>query len=259
VLRLFAQLDECADGDSFIVAAPGTATPRPGSAYAVRETNDGDAGPRRPWTLPSTARTVPAHPDDVLAADGALLVTPAALVGIPRPLATDVYVGVDPADPDALDRVRNATARLDPSVLVWPVDPHTVEATLLNIRQGLLAGATALLLLIGASMLVNVVEQLRERRRLLAVLVAFGTRRTTLTGSVLYQVAIPILLGLALAVATGTGLSTILQTAAEAPIRFDWRGIGITAGAAALVVLLTTTASLPLLWRLTRPGGLRSE
>jgi hypothetical protein len=259
VLRLFAQLDACADGDSFIVSASGAATPRPGSRYTVRETNDAEAGPALPWTLPATARTVPAHPDDVLASDGALLVTPAALVGIPRPLATDLYVGVDPTDPDALDRVRNATASLDPSVLVWPVDPHTVETALLNIRQGLLVGATALLLLIGASMLVNVVEQLRERRRLLAVLVAFGTRRTTLTGSVLYQVAVPVVLGLTLAVATGTGLSTILQTAAEAPIRVDWRGIGITSGAAALVVLLTTTASLPLLWRLTRPGGLRSE
>ncbi len=125
--------------------------------------------------------------------------------------------------------------------------------------SGLLAGATALLLLIGASMLVNVVEQLRERRRLLAVLMAFGTRRRTLAWSVLYQVAVPVVLGLALAVATGTGLASILQTAAEAPIRFDWRGIGLTSGAAALVVLLTTAASLPLLWRLTRPGGLRSE
>jgi hypothetical protein len=91
------------------------------------------------------------------------------------------------------------------------------------------------------------------------VLVAFGTRRTTLTGSVLYQVAIPVVLGLTLAVATGTGLGTILQAAANAPIRFDWVGIGATSGAAALVVLLTTAASLPLLWRLTKPGGLRSE
>jgi hypothetical protein len=263
VLRLFARLDACADGDSFIVTAPGAATPRPGSAYTVGQRTsvrgEAAAGPALPWTLPATARTVPAYVDSVLGAQSALMVTPAALVGVPQPPATDVYVGVDPSDPDALDRVRNAAARLDPNVLVWPVEPHAVEAALLNIRQGLLVGAIALLLLIGASLLVNVAEQLRERRRVLAVLVAFGTRRTTLTGSVLYQMAVPVVLGLTLAVATGSGLAMVLQTLANAPISVDWYGIGTTSGAAALVVLLTTTASLPLLWRLTKPGGLRSE
>jgi ABC-type antimicrobial peptide transport system permease subunit len=108
-------------------------------------------------------------------------------------------------------------------------------------------------------MLVNVIEQLRERRQLLAVLVAFGTRRRTLGGSVLFQVAIPVVLGLALAVLTGSVLALALQAAVEAPLTFDWQGVGLTSGTAALVVLLTTAGSLPLLWRLTRPGNLRSE
>ncbi|MDQ1644386.1 MAG: hypothetical protein QOJ50_570 [Cryptosporangiaceae bacterium] len=259
VLRLFARLDSCADGDSFIVTAPGTAAPRPGT-YAVRERSLPATDPSAvSWTLPATARTVPAHADPALGAQSGLMATPGALAGLKRPSADDVYVGVDPADPDALDRVRNAAAHLDPSVLVWPVDPRGVEAALASIRQGLLAGATALLLLIGASMLVNVAEQLRERRRLLAVLVAFGTRRATLTGSVLYQLAIPVALGLGLAVLTGSGLAMVLQALASAPISADWFGIGATSAVAALVVLLTTAASLPLLWRLTRPGGLRSE
>jgi hypothetical protein len=177
VLRLFAQLDACTDGDSFIVTAPGATTVRPGSTYAVRHNYVVEgAGPPRPWTLPANARTVPAVSGIAgLPPEAALMVTPAALVGIPPPPAGDVYVGIDPSDPDALDRVRNAAADLDPSVLVWPIQPRSVEDALLNIRQGLLVGATGLLLLIGASMLVNVAEQLRERRRLLAVLVAFGS------------------------------------------------------------------------------------
>ncbi|MCW2505042.1 MAG: putative permease [Actinomycetia bacterium] len=259
VLRLFARLDSCADGDSFIVTAPGTAALRPGT-YAVRERSLPATDPSaQSWTLPAAARTVPAHADPGLDAQSGLMATPGALAGLKRPLADDVYVGVDPSDPDALDRVRNAAAHLDPSVLVWPVDPRSIENALASIRQGLLAGATALLLLIGASMLVNVAEQLRERRRLLAVLVAFGTRRATLTGSVLYQMAIPVALGLGLAVLTGSGLAMVMQALASAPISADWFGIGATSAVAALVVLLTTAASLPLLWRLTRPGGLRSE
>jgi hypothetical protein len=261
VLRLFAQLDACTDGDSFIVTAPGATTARPGSTYTVRHNYVvAGAGPARPWTLPANARTVPAISSIAgLPPQAALMVTPAALVGIPRPPAGDVYVGVDPSDPDALDRVRNAAADLDPSILVWPIQPRSVENALLNVRQGLLVGATALLLLIGASMLVNVAEQLRERRRLLAVLVAFGTRRATLSGSVLCQMAVPVVLGLTLAVLTGSGLAIVLQTLAGVPISFDWYGIGSTSAVAALVVLLTTAASLPLLWRLTGPGGLRSE
>jgi hypothetical protein len=70
---------------------------------------------------------------------------------------------------------------------------------------------------------------------------------------------VPVALGLTLAVLTGTGLAMVLQALADAPISVDWHGIGATSGVAALVVLLTTTASLPLLWRLTKPGGLRSE
>jgi hypothetical protein len=257
VLKLYAKLGACADGDSFIVTTPGAVTPRTGT-YTVREDQGVATGPGRPWTVPATARTVPALTDG-LTGPPTLLVTPRALVGVPRPAASNVYIGVDPADPDALDRVRNAAARLDPSVLVWPVHPNVAEAVLDNVRQQLLVGATALLLLIGASLLVNVAEQLRERRRVLAVLVAFGTRRSTLTGSVVYQMAVPVVLGLTLAVATGTGLAMVLQALANAPISADWYGIGVTSGAAALVILLTTTASLPLLWRLTKPGGLRSE
>jgi hypothetical protein len=260
VLRELARLDACTDGDTFVVADPNAAPPRPGSTYTLGEPTEPEAEPARQWTLPATARTVPPIQNGGPQAGTTILVTPAALRGSRPDLSFfDIYVGLDPSDPDALERLRNAAAQVDPSADVTLIQARTVEATLVNIRQGLLVGAAALLLLIGASMLVNVVEQLRERRRPLAVLVAFGTRRTTLTGSVLYQVAIPVLLGLTLAVATGTGLATILQAAAKAPIRFDWLGIGVTSGAAALVVLLTTTASLPLLWRLTRPGGLRSE
>ncbi|WP_036966800.1 FtsX-like permease family protein, partial [Promicromonospora kroppenstedtii] len=189
-----------------------------------------------------------------------ILVTPGALDGVRlEPMSVTTYVALDPAEPDALDHLRTAAAQVDPVAYASPIEQRGISAALGGIRQVLLVGTVALLLLVGASMLVNVVEQLRERRRLLAVLVAFGTRRRTLSGSVLFQVAIPVVLGLALAVVTGSVLALALQVAVQAPVRFDWVGVGATSGAAALVVLLTTAAGLPLLWRLTRPEGLRSE
>ena len=57
-------------------------------------------------------------------------------------------------------------------------------------------GASIVIGLIGLSLLLTALEQVRERRHLLAVLVAFGTRRSTLGWSVLWQSAVPVALGL---------------------------------------------------------------
>lgn len=259
VLAQEARLGSCADGDVFVVVPEGATAPAPGSTYLAGPEGSDDVR----WTLPVSAEVVD-PPDGGVNAMGGLpariLVTPGALEGIRLdPESVTAYVALDPAVPDALDHLRTAAAQVDPAAYASPIEQERIASVLGGVRQSLLVGTVALLLLIGASMLVNVVEQLRERRRLLAVLVAFGTRRRTLGGSVLFQVAIPVLLGLTLAVLTGSGLALALQTAVDAPLTFDWVGVGVTSGAAALVVLLTTAAGLPLLWRLTRPETLRSE
>ncbi|MFI2485450.1 FtsX-like permease family protein [Promicromonospora kroppenstedtii] len=270
VLAQEAQLGSCTDGDVFVVLPDGATAPAAGSEFLLGGSRPGaagdgaDADALAPWTLPASARTVAPPEGGVTALNGGgpprILVTPGALDGVRlEPMSVTTYVALDPAEPDALDHLRTAAAQVDPVAYASPIEQRGISAALGGIRQVLLVGTVALLLMVGASMLVNVVEQLRERRRLLAVLVAFGTRRRTLSGSVLFQVAIPVVLGLALAVVTGSVLALALQVAVHAPLRFDWVGVGTTSGAAALVVLLTTAAGLPLLWRLTRPEGLRSE
>jgi uncharacterized membrane protein YhaH (DUF805 family) len=257
VLAQEAQLASCADGDTFVVVPDGAVAPAAGTSYVL----DGGTGDGTRWTLPASAETVAPPRGGVPAmgdAPARILVTPEALGGIRlAPESVTAYVALDRAVPDALEHVRTAAGQVDPRAYASPVAQST--AALASIRQVLLVGTVALLVMIGASMLVNVVEQLRERRRLLAVLVAFGTRRRTLSGSVLFQVAIPVVLGLALAVLTGSGLALALQAAVEAPLTFDWQGVAATSGVAALVVLLTTAAGLPLLWHLTGPGNLRNE
>ena len=77
--------------------------------------------------------------------------------------------------------------------------------------------------------------------------------------SLLYQSAIPAVLGLALAVSVGSGLSAALLAATNGPIEFDEAAIaGLTATAIA-VVLAVTAAGLPLLFRFTRVQELRTE
>jgi hypothetical protein len=80
-----------------------------------------------------------------------------------------------------------------------------------------------------------------------------------LSASVLWQTAIPVALGIALASVIGTGLGAALQLMTRVPVRLDGWSILTISGAAAGVVFLVTALSMPALWRLMRPEGLRSE
>ncbi|WP_405147881.1 ABC transporter permease [Sphaerisporangium sp. NBC_01403] len=257
-LAEFAGLGKCSDGDVFLARTrPGDATPddafRPGTRVTVgAETS--------PWTLPSGTRTVAARTDPSGSLRDTILATPraidwAALSGI----TSTAFVGLDPDDPDALERLRNTVAEIDPLGSVSTLSATEEAKRFTNIRRGLYIGIVVTLLLIAASMLVGTLEQLRERRRLLAMLVAVGTPRSSLTWSVLWQTLIPVAIGLILAAVFGLGLGMVLQRMVGMPASINWSVVGLSTGLGAAVVLLVTGLSLPTLWRLTRPEGLRTE
>jgi hypothetical protein len=274
MLEELANLSNCRDGDIYIVKGtdPGALVLQPGVTLKLGGLPSPPLGPdgqptgsatdNRPvWTVPGATRVVEARPDplDGNPRDG-LLVTPAAAPSLALHQADlSLYIRVDPTVPDVLDRVRNA---------VWAINPlGNISRFLLavqtdrfaQIQRGLSIGAVVVLLLIGASLLVTVLEQLRDRRRLLAILVAFGIRRSTIVWSILWQAAVPILLGLALAVAAGITLGAVLLQMISESVRINWAIVGSVTGTAAGVVLLVTAASMPVLWRLMRADGLRTE
>jgi ABC-type antimicrobial peptide transport system permease subunit len=158
-----------------------------------------------------------------------------------------------------VERVRNTAAAIDPTLHVQVLQSVSPGGRFTQIQRGLFIGLVAVLLLSGASLLVSILEQLQERRRLLSVLVAVGARRATMGWSVLWQTTIPVVLGLGLATLVGTGLGAILLAVTGQPIRPNWSSIASVCGAAAGVVVLVTAVSLPALWRLMRPDGLRTE
>jgi hypothetical protein len=166
---------------------------------------------------------------------------------------------VDETVSDAADHVRNTVAAIDPMASVDVLQSRTEVGRFAEIRRGLFVGAILTLLLVGASLLVTLLDQLRDRRRLLAALVAFGTRRTTLAWSVLWQVAIPVTLGLVVAGTSGVTLGAVLLRIVNEPLQTDWAIIAAVSGVAAVVVLLVTALSTPVLWRLMRADGLRTE
>uniref|UniRef100_A0AAU1LX20 ABC transporter permease n=1 Tax=Streptomyces sp. NBC_00148 TaxID=2903626 RepID=A0AAU1LX20_9ACTN len=262
-LREVARIDSCEDGDTFVVHPRGDKemagwvdeTARKGKVVQF----DSGSGASLRWTLPADARTVLSRKDPVGEDRWGIMVTPGAIDATTLPGASTVsQIRLDDSVPDAAEHVRNTAARIDPGMRLVTMTSVERDRQYASIQTGLQVGATATLLLIAASMLVSQLEQLRERKRLLSVLVAFGTRRATLGWSVLWQTAVPVVLGLAVAVAGGLALGATLCWMVRKEVS-DWWLFLPLAGAGASLILLVTLLSLPPLWRMMRPDGLRSE
>ncbi len=252
VLSRLAVLSGCRDGDSFIVAAQPGRQLRAGTVVG--------AGPGVRIRIPSTARAAAETLDSSELPVDRLLFTPA--VAAAQRLTTTALtavVALRPDDARAADRLRDAAARLDPLATVTPLSDDAVNHTLADLRHALSAGAVAVLALIGASLLVAAGEQLRERRRVLSVLAAAGTRRSTMAWSVLWQTALPVACGVLLAVVLGIALGAVLTRIASLPVAVDWSGVAVIAAAGALVVGIVTLLTMPVLWRLMSPDALRVE
>ncbi|MHC3473431.1 ABC transporter permease [Streptomyces sp. 7R007] len=265
-LRQLARLTKCRDGDVFAVPRGdySSDTPRlakPGRTLYLDASYEGaPKGKEIPWTVPAGLKQAVGRKDMDGYVRGGFLLTPKAVTAsVSAGLTGQVYLDLDKSVPDVDDLVRNTAAAVDPLAYptTWTSTDQSRKYT--SIRTGLLVGAACVLALIGASLLVSQLEQLRERRRLLSALVAFGTRRRTLSLSVLWQTAIPIALGLLLASAVGLTLGTVLLKMTSTPVRVDWAGVASMTGVGAGVVLAVTLLSLPPLLRLMRPDGLRTE
>ncbi|WP_399888169.1 ABC transporter permease [Streptomyces sp. BBFR51] len=268
-LREIANLPSCADGDVFAVHGAEwdagedvSKLATPGRKLYVDPSYEG--GPKNPeisWTVPEGVKA--AKPRTGLLADtdrGGFLITRKAMPEALAPaLDGHAYLQLDESVPDVHDLVRNTTVAIDPlaDAVTWAETERTDRFD--AIRTGLFVGAACVLALIGASLLVSQLEQLRERKKLLSALVAFGTRRRTLSLSVLWQTAIPIVLGLLLASVVGLTLGTVLLKMTGTPVHVDWTGVLSMTGIGAAVVLVVTLCSLPPLLRLMRAEGLRTE
>ncbi|MFF2845300.1 ABC transporter permease [Streptomyces sp. NPDC058001] len=264
-LREVAKVTSCRDGDVFAVrnAEYDTNTPllaKSGQTLYVDPSYGGWGGARVAWTMPKNIKWVDTRTDPSGSERGGLLVTPSALPKAAAPaIVSWVYLQLDPSVADSREFVRNAAASLSPIAEPMTLVAQERNDRFTSIRTGLFVGATCVLLLIGASLLVSQLEQLRERKKLLSALIAFGTRRRTLSLSVLWQTALPIALGLVLAAVVGLTLGVALLKMTGASVAIDWPSLLSMTGIGAGVVLLVTLLSLPPLWKLMRPDGLRTE
>ncbi|MFI7504389.1 ABC transporter permease [Streptomyces sp. NPDC049687] len=263
-LREVAKLPSCKDGDVFVLegaeySADAPKLNKPGKKLYLQSDASGK-DVETAWTVPAGVTPARSIDDPTGMKRGGFLMTPSAFPkDAEDTVSGQLYLSVDQSVPDALEYARNTAAAVDPTAypMVWSATKQA--ARYVAIRTGLLVGSACVLLLIGASLLVSQLEQLRERKKLLSSLIAFGTRRRTLSLSVLWQTAIPVALGLLLAMGVGLTLGAILLKMSDVPVGVDWGSVLAMTGCGAAVVLLVTLLSLPPLLRLMRPDGLRTE
>ncbi|MFF7051912.1 ABC transporter permease [Streptomyces griseorubiginosus] len=275
-LRQVAKLPSCRDGDVFAShVAPrrgdsasasenaddeSTVAARPGRTLYFDTSEDDENPTSVTWKVPTGVKQAESIDDPTGYRRGGILVTPSAFPATAAAgVRGEIYLRLDDSMPDAREHVRNTAARIDPheEPMTWVSAKRNDEYS--SIRTGLFVGAVCVLALIGASLLVSQLEQLRERKKLLSALIAFGTKRRTLSLSVLWQTAIPVGLGLLLASAVGLTLGVVLLKMTSTAVRVDWLSVLSMTGAGAAVVVVVTLLSLPPLLRLMRPDGLRTE
>lgn len=268
-LRELAHLPSCADGDVFRVTRSHDSysdeqlekVAVPGARLVVDNPEDAGRTDLKPvhWSLPGDVRTVGSRKDPAGEFYGGILATPGALdPATLHTASTNAQIQIDESVPDAADQVRNTAFAVDPGMHVWTYEPATRDKEYASIRTALFTAAALTMVIIAASMLVSQIEQLRERKRLLSVLVAYGTKRSTLAWSVLWQTAIPVILGMAVAVAGGLTLGWLMLRLVGKPVS-DWLLFLPLSAVAAALVAAVTLLSLPPLYRMMRAEGLRTE
>ncbi|GAA2064650.1 ABC transporter permease [Streptomyces albiaxialis] len=260
-LREVAHIRDCREGDTFLVPSEADdeydVTPKRGGSLLLGDERAHHKA--KEWKVPADAgKATPRKLADGNTVSG-VLATPSSI-----PLSQlnarnfTAWMDLDAKDPEALENVRTTAFHQNPGYGVIEMDEERTSGVFDGIRRGILAAAAAVLVLIGASMILAILEQLRERKRQLAVLVAFGTPRSLLAVSVLWQTAIPVVLGLGLAVITGGGLGWALLRMTGEKVT-DLTALLPIAGTGLAVIAVVTLASLPALYRMMRPDGLRSE
>jgi hypothetical protein len=271
-LRDLVHVRDCTDGDVFLMRDAYTPPPKPGTALEWREYQykaNTDWDPENyvvtgKWTLPADARTIDRPTSTNIYSS--VLVTPGALSAgeLPHDDSVTVYAVVGPdLSADQMEGIRNAVAaqRIGTYVYSYNTGPDLDEEqrTYVAIRTALYAGSIFTLLLAGVSLLVLALEHIRERRRTLAMLTASGVPRGVLGRSLLWQVALPIALGVVVALITGIGLAALVMRLTNERMVVDWGGVALLCAGAIALSLLVSAMTMPFLRNATRLTALRTE
>ncbi|XVS64139.1 FtsX-like permease family protein [Actinosynnema sp. CA-299493] len=230
---------DCVNGSAYLVGWGSGSKPEPGSEVRI---NGQD------WVVPRY-QEVSGDLWGLVVAGGADPV----LTSVPP---RELVVRGDP-DESFGDRLLAATGRADRGVTLRRQSEDGQVELYASLRGGVIGGSVLLTLLAVIGLAAAAVDQVFERRRPTAVLVANGVPPKVLAVSALWQSAIPAALGIGLALPIGLGTAWLVAPSGR--FRVDWTEIATTVTAAAVVVLVVSLCTVPALRSAIRPAGLRTE
>jgi hypothetical protein len=258
------EVDRCQDGDAFSLPSAGSSVPMwRGTVDVVDRWGSGIGRPAviGQIELPEQLRETTVRLSHDMTT-GTILLTPGALRATPG-LEGNSTGMISTGSTDAVEKVRNAVEPYSFStdiIAIGAGDGKNTDILLfLQIRKALLIGSLFTLLLAAMSLLVVAVEQTRERRQSIAALSATGVPLGTLVRSLLWQNAIPIVIAVVIALASGISLAALMFRLIGIEFTMDWLAPGLMAATAGTLILLVTVLTLPALRSATRLTALRTE
>ncbi|WP_342741715.1 FtsX-like permease family protein [Amycolatopsis marina] len=267
-LAVRARIGSCTDGDAFLVgnhsgSNRGKDGSEPGSVEFNTFDENGEHQSGEAWELPGSLRYVPAE-QSVGFYTETLLVTPGVIGAVQLP---NDYVSLFVSGSGTVDELADRVAAAG-DTLSWSasISSNSMKQYIaqtdrqVEMFRNILLGASLFVLAVAAlSLLMLSVEQITERRRPLAALSAAGVPISVLAKASLWQTAVPVLVGVGLAVGAGIGLTAPILRLADLPMALDAGMIATLAATAVGAVLVVSVLTLPLLRQVTRLDGLRAE
>ncbi|WP_328839088.1 ABC transporter permease [Streptomyces europaeiscabiei] len=250
----------CMDGKVMMLENPNSGVDpgiHPGASFTfyVRE-----GGQRKslPITLPSDkVRYAPFDPS--VAGGATVLIPPSDLPAGARPESGQYFL-TSSSDPDQVRKVLDGIAAVAPIAEIELVGVNIEGLQQIAVLETLLAVGMIMGLVIGtAAFVVSATDRAVERRAQVTAITLIGARARTMRAVQCVQVALPLSIGLVLALATGKLAEACYLITGGSEIYWDFAGLPVLALAAAGVAALSAAGTLPLVGRRIDPELIRRD
>ncbi|MDX3711114.1 ABC transporter permease [Streptomyces europaeiscabiei] len=258
--KLVRHSEGCEDGKVMRLSDPNAGTgqgARPGDSLVFR-IPEGGQGKTLSLTLPKDKIAYSGYsPSGVGGAE--VLIPPSALPATARPEAAQ-YVLTSSSDHDQVRKVLDGIATVIPTAEVDPVGVNIEGLQQIAVLETLLAVGMIMGLVIGtAAFVVSATDRAVERRAQVTAITLIGARARTMRAVQCVQVALPLSIGLVLALATGKLAEACYLITGGSEIYWDFAGLPVLALAAAGVAALSALGTLPLVGRRIDPELIRRD
>ncbi|MDX3669013.1 FtsX-like permease family protein [Streptomyces europaeiscabiei] len=258
--KLVRHSEGCEDGKVMRLSDPNAGTgqgARPGDSLVFR-IPEGGQGKTLSLTLPKDKIAYSGYsPSGVGGAE--VLIPPSALPATARPEAAQ-YVLTSSSDHDQVRKVLDGIATVIPTAEVDPVGVNIEGLQQIAVLETLLAVGMIMGLVIGtAAFVVSATDRAVERRAQVTAITLIGARARTMRTVQCVQVALPLSIGLVLALATGKLAEACYLITGGSEIYWDFAGLPVLALAAAGVAALSALGTLPLVGRRIDPELIRRD